>query len=587
MKRFFITVIGTVVGIFAFFFSLILLMMLFGVIGGIGSAFKPKDEYVLTMDLRYPLRDHSAGESLFGSNPLSVVDVVLALNSAKNDDTVKGVLIRANEYGMVPASAEEIRLAIKDFKSSGKFVVTHSQGFEGTSFMPYLAVSASDEIWQQDTSDFAVSGIRSEVGFYKGVFDKIDAVPQIEQFHEYKSAANAYMQSDFTDAHREATTSLLNSLYNTAVAHIAEDRELTPSQIEAVLNGAPHSAEAALDAGMTDKLGHFLDAKEYAQDKAGGEDVKFMSVRNYQADQNFGSPTIAFVGGQGPVVNGQSSDGSSPFSDSITMGGDTVSEALAAATKDKSVKAIVFRVSTPGGSAIASDQILDAVEKAKAAGKPVVISMGQYAASGGYYVSAKADEIVAMPMTITGSIGVLGGKVALRDSFAKIGYNIEDINVGGEFVGAFSGDEPFTQAQRAAYREQLADIYEDFTSRVADGRDIPIEEVLDIAKGRVWTGEQAEDRGLVDTQGGLLTAIAVAKRLADIDEDKAIYLKQFPRPKSTTEQLEEIFGNTVSAQQDLAALREIADLPEVQALLKARAGLTPGEELKADIPVIQ
>ncbi len=586
MKRFFITVVGTVVGIFAFFFCLILLFMVLGIFSGIGNSFKPKDEYVLTMDLRYPLRDHAGQDNLFGATPLNVVDIVLALNSAKDDPAVKGLLIRANEYGMVPASAEEIRLAIKDFQSSGKKVIAHSQGFEGTSFTGYMAVSAADEIWQQDTTAFSVAGIRSEVGFYKGVFDKIGAQPEIEQFHEYKSAANAYMETGFTDAHRESTTSLLESLYNVGIAHIAEDRDLSSAEVETVFKSAPHSAEAANDAGMTDKLGHFLDAKDYIQDVAGGDNVKFKAIQSYQPSVNYGSPTIAFVGGQGPVVNGRSADGSSPFSDSITMGGDTVSEALNAAAEDKSVKAIVFRVSTGGGSAIASDQILDAVLRAQEAGKPVVISMGQYAASGGYYVSAKADEIVAMPTTITGSIGVLGGKVALRETFAKIGYNIEDVNIGGEFVSAFSGDEPFTQAQRAAYRRQMAEIYEDFTTRVAEGREIPLEDVLEIAKGRVWTGDQAEERDLVDQQGGLLAAIAAAKNLAEIDEDKDIYLKSFPRPKTTAEQLEQLFGQTVSAQSDLQALREIAEMPEVQAILKARAGLEPRQELKAELPKI-
>ena len=556
-------------------------------ISGIMASFKPKDEYVMTMDLRYQILDHNAGGNLFGAPPLSVVSIVEGLHAAKSDESIKGLLIRANEYGMVPASAEEIRLAIQDFKSSGKFVIAHAQGFEGTSFTGYVAVSAADELWQQDTTGFSVAGIGSSSSFYKGVFDKIDAQPQIEQFHEYKSAANAYMQTGYTDAHRESTTSLLNSLYTTSLANIAADRNLQPAAIESFLQSAPHSAEEALDAGFTDKLGHFLDAQDYAREKAGGDNIKFLSIRSYQPAVNYGSPAIAFVGGQGPVVNGRSADGSSPFSDSITMGGDTVSEAIEAATKDKSVKAIVFRVSTPGGSAIASDQIHDAVRRAQEAGKPVVISMGQYAASGGYYVSANADEIVALPGTITGSIGVLGGKIALRDSFAKIGYNIDSIKVGGDYVGVFSADEPFTQAQRAAYRGQLEDIYEDFTSRVSEGRDIPMERVLEIAKGRVWTGEQAQERGLVDRQGGLMAAIDAAKELADIDADQKIYLKKFPRPKSTAEQIEEILGNSVSAQEDLKALREVVELPEVQAVLRARAGLEPGQELKANLPEIE
>lgn len=587
MRQFFLTVLGTIVGIFLFFFLMFFLLMAIGAVAGVGDSMKAKDQYVLTMDLRYPMQDHSSGTSIFGQQPASVVHTVRALNAAKDDGNVKGLFIRANEWGMVPASAEEIRLAIKDFKDSGKFVVTHSQGFQGTSFLPYLAVSASDEIWQQASSDFSIAGIRSETGFFGGVFDKLDAKVQMEQFHEYKNAANVYKESGFTDAHREATTSFLQSIYDSAVVQIAEDRGLSESDVTSLFQSAPHSAEAALEAGFTDKLGHYQEALDYAQEKAGGDAIKFKKVSSYDIPTSFSDPVIAFVGGQGPVVQGPSSDNSNPFDNNVRMGGDTVSDAIHKAAKDKKVKAIVFRVSTGGGSAIASDQINDAVMAAKEADKPVVISMGQYAASGGYYVSAHADKIVAMPMTITGSIGVLGGKVAFRDTYDKIGYNVEDVNIGGEFVSAFSGDEPWTQAQQAAYRQQMSDIYDDFTTLVAEGRDIPLERVREIAKGRVWTGAQGQGIDLVDEQGGFLKAVEIAKELAEIDADKDIRIKVYPRPKSTQQQLEELFGGVKAAKADLETLHEIANMPEVQAVLKARERFEVGQELMANLPDIQ
>ncbi len=587
MRHFFITVFGTIFGIFGFFVCMFLLLMLFGVISGISASFKPDDQYVLKMDLRSSVQDHSTGESLFGGTPLNVVDIARALNKAKTDDDIKGLFIRARASGMTPASAEEIRLAIRDFKSSGKFVVVHAQGFETTSFTGYMAVSAANEIWQQGTTGFSLAGIRSEVGFYGGVFEKIGAQPQIEQFHEYKSAANAYNETDFTPAHRESTTELLQSLYDVGVAHIAADRSISEDAVKAVFMSAPHSAEGALDAGMIDKLGHYEAAETYVKTKAGGKKIKFLPLQNYDVNQTYTGPAIAFVGGQGAVVNGSSSDGSNPFSNDLSMGGDTVSAAITAAAKDKNVKAIVFRVSSPGGSPSASDQIYDAVARAQEAGKPVIISMGQYAASGGYYVAANADKIVAMPTTITGSIGVLGGKVALEDTFAKIGYNIEDINIGGEFVSAYSGDEPFSESQRAAYRGQLAEIYEDFTSRVAEGRDLPIERVLEIAKGRVWTGAQAHDIGLVDQQGGILAAINIAKELGGLETEDAVRIKVFPRPKTTQQQIEEIFNQSVQAQHDLAALRDISQMPEVKALLEARSKMQARQELMADLPKVE
>jgi len=263
---------------------------------------------------------------------------------------------------------------------------------------------------------------------------------------------------------------------------------------------------------------------------------------------------------------------------------------LIEASKDKKVKAIVFRVSSPGGSATASDQIQDAVEIAQDAGKPVIISMGQYAASGGYYVSAGADKIIAMPSTITGSIGVLGGKVALRDTYAKVGYNVEAINIGGDYLGVYSADEPFNQAQRKGFHDQMEAIYIDFTELVAQGRDIPIERVREIAKGRVWTGEQAKEIGLVDEFGGIMKAIEIAREMADIDPDKKINLRKYPRPKTKAEQFEVIFNASAQMGQDLNMLRQISDLQEIKAIVEARDIANQndnGVSLRAVLPNIE
>jgi len=349
--------------------------------------------------------------------------------------------MRAENFGMAPASAEELRLALLDFKTSGKFVIAHAQGFESTSLMSFQAVSAADEIWMQDTTGFAVSGLRSETEFYGGVMEKFDADPEFFQFHEYKNAVNSYTEKEFTDSHREATTSYLTSIYENAIGQIAEDRGMTATGLSQVLKASPHSAEVALEAGMIDKLGQLEEAKDYVRKKVGDDKIAFTTLKSYGPGTTSGTSTIAFVGGQGAVLPGKSSGGSL-FSPAVTMGGDTVSAGFDAALKDKRVKAIVFRVSSPGGSPAASDQILAAADRAREAGKPVVISMGQYAASGGYYVSAHADHIVALPQTITGSIGVFGGKIALEGTFAKVGYNIDGITVGGEYAGAYSPDAP-------------------------------------------------------------------------------------------------------------------------------------------------
>ena len=577
---------GTIAGIFGFFILLFLIFMFFGLLGALSSVGEKTPDKVLTLDLRTPMIDHSIGESLFGESRKSVVNTVYALNRAKKDKSVKGVFIRAENFGMAPASAEELRLALLDFKTSDKFVIAHAQGFESTSLMSYQAVSAADEIWMQDTTGFAVSGMRSESEFFGGVMEKFDADPEFFQFHEYKNAVNSYTRKDFTEAHREATTSYLTSIYDNAVAQIAEDRSMTVPGLSQVLSAAPHSAETALEAGMVDKLGQLEEAKDYIRKKVGDDKIAFTKISSYGPGTTTGKNTIAFIGGQGAVLPGKSSGGSL-FSQGITMGGDTVSAGFDAAIKDKKVKAIVFRVSSPGGSPAASDQILAAADRARDVGKPVIISMGQYAASGGYYVAAHADHIVALPQTITGSIGVYGGKIALEGTFDKVGYNIEGITVGGEYAGVYSVDTPFSPSQAEAYRGQLQDIYDDFTTRVANGRDLPLERVKEIAKGRVWTGAQAKDIGLVDELGGIMTAINAAKKLAEIDADEDVRIKVFPRQKSIEDQINDLFTGSAQLAQDVQTLQEIAALPEVQAALRARQSAKFGQELKADIPEIK
>jgi len=586
MRHFFITMLGTIAGIFGFFIVLFLLFIVFGLLGVLFSGGEKTPDKVLTIDLRQSYIDHSVGESLFGESPNSIVDTVYALNRAKDDESVKGVFMRAENFGMAPASAEELRLALLDFKTSGKFVIAHAQGFESTSLMSFQAVSAADEIWMQDTTGFAVSGLRSETEFYGGVMEKFDADPEFFQFHEYKNAVNSYTEKEFTDTHREATTSYLTSIYENAIGQIAEDRGMTATGLSQVLKASPHSAEVALEAGMIDKLGQLEEAKDYVRKKVGDDKIAFTTLKSYGPGTTSGTSTIAFVGGQGAVLPGKSSGGSL-FSPAVTMGGDTVSAGFDAALKDKRVKAIVFRVSSPGGSPAASDQILAAADRAREAGKPVVISMGQYAASGGYYVSAHADHIVALPQTITGSIGVFGGKIALEGTFAKVGYNIDGITVGGEYAGAYSPDAPFTPTQAEAYRGQLQDIYDDFTTRVSNGRDIPLERVKEIAKGRVWTGAQAKEIGLVDELGGIMTAIDAAKKLAEIDADEDVRIKIFPRQKTIEDQINELFTGSAQMAQDVQTLQELAALPEVQAAIRARNGARFGQEMKADIPEIR
>lgn len=577
MKQFWITFFGSVVGVVvgAVLAGIAFFVLIAALIGGaLSSAASetalPQDGIVLELDLRTPRLD-TPSRSPFGfAEPLPVVDIVRTLERAEADRRVRGLFIRANEFGLSPGMAEEIRTALADFRDSGKFVLTHAQGFEGTSVTGYFAVSGSDEIWLQDTANFTPAGLASEVMFLGGLFEHFNAEPQFEQFHEYKNAANTYTQSDFTEAHREAAESYIGSIFDTAVNAIAADRGFEPTEIRALFDTAPHSAEGALEAGLVDHLGHVVEAREAALSQA-GPGAEFIELSDYHAEAVpawSNDPVIALIEGQGAIVTGDGLSG--PFGGEEMIGGDFMAEAILDAAEDPNVRAIVVRVDSPGGSAIASDQIWFAINRAREAGKPVVVSMASLAASGGYYIAAPADYVLAHGTTLTGSIGVLGGKIVLDGTFDMVGLNVETVSVGGEYTTAMSGAEAWTESQRAAYRGQMEQVYEDFTQRVADGRDLPLERVLEIARGRVWTGQQALDLGLVDEIGGFRDAIAVAKQLAGIAPESDVRLRRFPRERTPLEAFQEMFGVTADTAETAARLNALMELPEVQAALQAR-----------------
>ncbi len=592
MKQFFLTMAG----VFAAFFLLLLIPVVMLIAVGLfaggsqkavtASASSKAKNIILRVDLRVPMLDQPRNSILGGGRP-SLVGLVQTLQKAEKDKRVKGLFIRANSFGMAPAQAEEFRDALKRFRDSGKFVIAHAQGFEGTSVTSYLSVSAADEIWLQKSSGFATSGVGSEVEFFGGVMEKVHAKPEFEQFYEFKNAANTYTQKTFTPAHRQSVMSYLGSIYDSAISEISEDRGQDAPIMRSLIESGPYSAEEALEKGLVDHLGQVIEAREAAMEKAGKGAI--VEITNYARQKSRlkslagKHPVIALIEGQGEIVTGKNDD--NPFSNSVSIASDTMAQTIMKAANAKNVKAIVLRIDSPGGSAIASDQIWYAVERAKKAGKVVVVSMGQLAASGGYYYAAGADYIFAQPTTLTGSIGVLGGKIVLDDTFDMVGYNIEPVAVGGEFTLAYSSVQSFTPGQRKAFHNAMARTYEDFTSIVAKGRKMPLETVLEIAKGRVWTGEQALKNGLVDQIGGLRDAIAKARELAGLAEDAKVKLQRFPTPEPPLQQLKRYFGISSETAEAVASLQAIMESPQMKALLKANNAVQAKPiTLKADLP---
>jgi protease-4 len=372
----------------------------------------------------------------------------------------------------------------------------------------------------------------------------------------------------------------MNGLYDSMIADIAADRHLSVAQTRTAIESTPYPAQHAIDLHLIDKLGRPEEAEHEALSRAHLEQTGLMDFDDYHPTARSSGPVIAVVQGEGDIVSGPEQH--SFFNSDANMNGDVISRALLDASNDPNVKAIVFRVSSPGGSVVASDQILSALRTAKARGKHIVVSMGELAASGGYYVSAEADEIVAEPTTITGSIGVLGGKLIIGPAMDYyLSSHTDRLTVGSPYVTMFSQNTPFSPQERAAFSGFIDRAYHDFVQLVANGRHMSFDQAHALAHGRVWTGQQAMDRHLVDHLGGFDVAVSRAKALAGISDATEVSLRMYPRVKNPFQALSNLFGVSADDAEALARLdtvirdprvaRVLAAIPEQDANVRARA----------------
>ena len=573
MKQFLLTLAGVFCGLLLFFVGLPLLAISL-VAAGSQPAAAPANT-VLSLDLRTTLTDQDPDTpfAFLNGGSLSVVSVVETLSRAAHDPAVKALLVRLPEEGLPPAQADEIRLALKGFRGSGKYVIAYSQGLypSGVSTATYMLGAAADQFWMQPGSALQSTGLASEDLFLKGFFDKYGLIPDFQQREQYKNAVNPLLYSDYTPAHREAELGWMTSVYDTELATAAQDRGLDPAVLKTTLQAGPYSAEDAAAKRLIDHVGELPEAVAALGDHA-GHGARLMDLSAYRSTRHAsaadGGPVIALIGAEGDIVTGTSRrQGLTGAKGGIYS--DDVARAFQAATDDAQVKAIVFRVSSPGGSDTASEQIAAAVRAAQAAHKPVVVSMGTYAASGGYWISAGANEIVAEPTTLTGSIGVFGGKLVLGPALARFGLNLRDLNVGGDFAGAYGSAQPFSTTQRAALSAWMDRIYQGFIAHVAQGRRLAPARVAEIAKGRVWTGAQAQGLGLVDKLGGLPLAVAEARRLAGMAVDEGAVLKVSPAKTSPMELLHRLVGMGGASAKALDTALWLAADPRAQQALDA------------------
>ncbi|HET8675808.1 MAG TPA: signal peptide peptidase SppA [Blastocatellia bacterium] len=514
------------------------------------------------------------------SDVTTVRDIVDGLERAGNDERVAGVIARLGGTTTGMAQSQEIRDAIINFRSKNKFAIAFAETFGevGPGTGSYYLATSFDQIYLQPSGDIGLTGIIMEGQFVKGTLEKLGVQPRMDNRYEYKAAMYTFTEKQFTPAHREEMEAIMNSWFSQITRGIAEGRRMNDQQVRALVDKGPFLGQEAVDAGLVDKLAYRDEVYAEAKSKA-GDRAEFLYMNKYL--DRAGRPhqsgqTIALVYGVGGVTRGKS--GYSPVTGDINMGSDSVAAALRAAIEDKNVKAIIFRVDSPGGSYVASDTIWRETIRAKQAGKPVIVSMGDLAGSGGYFVAMAADKIVAQPGTITGSIGVLGGKMLTNGFWDKVGISWDEVHVGANAT-IFTGTKDYSPAEWAEFQGWLDRVYVDFTSKVAEGRRLPKERVLQIAKGRIYTGEDAKALGLVDEVGGFPMALKLAKEAASIPESEGVYLRVFPAKKGTYEAFFGASPDSSEREATAAALAETlrAIQPVVQKLKAIEAGEKPAQ----------
>ena len=542
----FASALGLVVGIF----------LLFGLLAGIGASMgdqqkvEVKDNSVLHVKLNQQIKergvDNPFGE--FDAGPfadqaaIGLNDILSSLENAAKDDKIKGIYLDVQSVPAGMATVEEVRNAMLEFKESGKWIVAYSEIYSQKAY--YLA-SVADEIWLNPEGMLEWKGLGAQLMFLKGMFEKLEVEPQIIRYGKFKSAIEPLILDKMSEANRMQTMTYLSDLWNKMLAGVAEGRGKTVEELDGYSQKATiQDADDALETGMVDELLYKDQVIDKLREKMGVEDeeekVNYIGLGKYKNapapkgddEKATKKEKIAVIYAVGSIEGGKSGDD--------TMGSETISQEIRKARKDDKIKAIVLRVNSPGGSALASDVMWREIVLAKEV-KPVIVSMGDVAASGGYYISCAADSIFAQPNTITGSIGVFGVLMnAQKMVNNKLGITIDTVKT-NKFADLGTPFRALTETERDIIQQGVNDIYTDFITKVADGRGMKVADVDSIGQGRVWSGEDALEIGLVDKLGGIEEAIACAARMAEVENYRVM---EYPEKKDPFQQfMDDLAGN--------------------------------------------
>jgi len=551
MKQFFKFTFASMLGFLLA--SFLMFLIFFGIIVSIANFSKKEavvvpEKTILVLNLNQEINDRSNDNPFsylsFGSGnsskPLGLNDIIHNLKKASEDSKVSGIFIETTDIPAGQATVEEIRNALIDFKKSGKFIVAYSEVFTQKSY--YLA-SVADKIYLNPAGDMEFKGLVGQVMFFKGLLDKIDVEAQVIRHGKFKSAVEPFIMDKMSPASKEQTLTFISGMWNHMLNGISVSRKISVAELTEIANQYKLNSPAdALDLKMVDKLMYkdeVLDELKTRVKEANTKDINFMRIGKYanapETEKVTAKDKIAIVYASGNIVSGEGSD--------ENIGSDRISKAIRKARLDDKVKAVVLRVNSPGGSALASDVIWREVVLTKKV-KPVVVSMGDVAASGGYYIACAANKIFAYPNTITGSIGVFGIIPNMKEMFNKnLGITFDEVKT-NPYADYIPTTRPMSEAEKQIITRDIEDIYSTFITHVSEGRKLTVAQVDSIGQGRVWSGVDAKKIGLVDEFGGLQDAVKEAAKLAKLNSYRTWDL---PEQKDPFEQIMETFSGENSS----------------------------------------
>jgi protease-4 len=497
-------------------------------------------------------------EALFGARP-QLHTVIAALDAAAKDSRIVGLGLVFGPGDLPFTQAQELRTAIAKFRDAGKFVHAYTDTFGelAPANAPYFLASAAEKIWLQPLGLVGLSGFAVEMPYAKKALSEIGIEAQTFRRAEFKTAMNTFLEQGMTAPEREMWQALIDDMTRQLVGGIAQSRGVPEAAVRAVMDRAPIAAEDAKAAKLIDEIG-YRDQYDEGLKQAGGEKARRVTLMDYAPlapKPTVKDSPLALIVAEGPIMRG--SPEGSPFNDGAMIAADELAAWIGEATEDDDIKAIVLRVNSPGGSAIASDTIRRAIRQAQAKDKRVIVSMGEAAASGGYWISMDADKIVAEGGTLTGSIGVFGGKFVSEKLWADLDINWDEVK-GAPQANMWSPINAFSPSETATLNTMLDQIYTAFTDNVAAARNLPIDTVQAVARGRVWTGAQAKERGLVDEIGGLRTAIDIARSEIGRAGDDTAGIRIIPAPEPTWERFLRFAESGAVQMKSLALIARIA-----------------------------